>query len=181
MSTKDVARATALALALVLAAPGPAGAMTGNQRNACGALLCLLGGMMSGDCAAYLNPFWALSPPDLGLKRLDFLRGCPMGGGAPAGLVEIVAADGQRCQSASLTARLNTEMRLCEARAEARGWSAWRTWDNCRPDDNAPAQACGRWYASGYAQTRPPVLRATGCRYYVRGVGQDCRWRWEAR
>ncbi|EMX9857244.1 TrbM/KikA/MpfK family conjugal transfer protein [Campylobacter helveticus] len=52
----------------------------GKQGDACGALLCLAGGMMSGECASYVAKYFAIQlskPWKTAQARRDFLNLCP--------------------------------------------------------------------------------------------------------
>jgi len=174
---------TAAALALGGAQTLAEQRLSGEQRDACGSILCLLAGMTNGDCAAYLNPFFAIRPPDLGAKRLDFLSQCPTGGSMPAGLVGLVASRATACQPTSLTSRLNAEILQCEAALEReQGFSAWLPdTSSCKPREDGWRGQCGSWYDSSYTTQQPPTLTATNCRGFNRdGDGVGCSWRWAA-
>jgi len=157
--------------------------LSGEQQNACGSILCLLGGVTSGECASYLNPFFALSPPDLAAKRLTFLGKCPTGGDMPAGLTGMIASRGSTCQPTTLVARLNADIVQCESDLELQyeqGFDA-RVPDRsvCKPREDGWRGLCGSWHDSSYTVWQPPVLTSSNCRGYRRdGEGIGCTWRW---
>ncbi|KGI55186.1 TrbM/KikA/MpfK family conjugal transfer protein [Campylobacter sp. MIT 97-5078] len=56
--------------------------LQGDQANACGALLCLAGGMMSGECAGYISKYFSIQmekPWQTLAARKNFLNLCPQG------------------------------------------------------------------------------------------------------
>ena len=62
--------------------------------NACGALLCLAGGVTSGECASYVAEYFNIfdvNPAKMLTKRMNFLKLCPTNTPPPANLPTEVA------------------------------------------------------------------------------------------
>jgi hypothetical protein len=92
-------------------------ALSEDQEDACGALLCLLGGSGVGECALYLERYFSIradSADDLAEKRRDLLEQCPDEDGSLAAPTALVLGYGASCQPDVLIARLNAEIRACE-------------------------------------------------------------------
>jgi len=76
--------------------------LSGEQQDACGAILCLAGGGATPECNSYLNRFYDKDPDD----RTDFLNQCP-NHGLSKGAIKTLARYGNTCQAKHLAAYLN--------------------------------------------------------------------------
>ena len=140
-------KATYLALIALLSAPAGAGeqALTQDQEDACGAILCLAGGSGVTECTPYLKRFYALEPKD----RKEFLNQCP-NSALSQGAIKELAAFGQTCQPERLDDFLNAQ--LCTPEQKEAGLP-------CREaHPNDWQRLCGSYYAELTDQEPPKLI-----------------------
>jgi len=134
-----------LALAtLVLAGSGAfAQELTGDQKDACGALMCLASGTRPNECTPYIEKYFAITARTMVTtinKRSNFLKLCPASSQTPqmSSLVTAIANGAGRCDAASL----NTE--LAVTHREYEDGPTWTTISDALPS------YCSAYDGNGY-------------------------------
>ena len=155
----------ALAASLLLTAAGPAGALTGDEEAACGAILCLAGGAGEPACVPYLARYFGITHRDWDRQlklRLDFLDLCPTDE-LPPEVRPLLARYGELCQPDRLLVYLNSQ--LCTGNSMDESGSC--------PEPNPDAwRVCAGFYAHEYTIYEPPkLIERCG-----RGSGSDGAW-----
>jgi len=142
--------------------------LSGEQQDACGAILCLAGGGATPECRPYLEKFYDKDPDD----RTDFLKKCP-NHGLSQGAIKTLARYGKLCYADNLAAYLNQgRCNGLEERASAQ----------CQFNKPNDWKLCAAYY-SELTTDEPPrlVQRCRDVRGTTGGVERACGYWWVTR
>jgi len=189
---------------LLLAAAGAVGQqggeLTTDQTDACGAVMCLMGGSGVSECDPYLARFFSLvdqNPQTMYEMRKTFLDLCP---GSDPGFNGTAASMAEQCESSRLVKGLNADLQSCTECLAQQPWQgqgqslgmngAAGNCPSCAARSPGRAgEKCGAWYATSQVVTKIPHIWVGNCGgngagYAVMaaggsGLNSDCTFRWE--